>query len=251
MTLPSAAELRAALEPHRHAILELARDLVAIPSENPPGKHYPECVQRIRAELSGRGLPCETIADLNLCSSWGEGRPTVYFHGHYDVVPAQSRAQFQPRVEQGRLHGRGSADMKAGLAGMLYAIVILKELAVPLRGRLCLCVVADEETGGRGGSRSLDEAGRLGQDGIAMLTMEPTGGTIWNANRGALTLEVTVRGRTAHVGLQHEGVNAFDRDDRGCPRLPGAEAHGGIAQDALPHQPPGGGPLDPHAGRQG
>ncbi|MCW5850154.1 MAG: M20/M25/M40 family metallo-hydrolase [Anaerolineae bacterium] len=85
------------------------------------------------------------------------------FHGHYDVVPAQRRDQFEPRVENGWLHGRGAADMKAGLASMIYAAYLLKELAVPLPGRVGLCLVADEETGGQGGSRYLEAIGRLGR----------------------------------------------------------------------------------------
>jgi acetylornithine deacetylase/succinyl-diaminopimelate desuccinylase-like protein len=68
----------------------------------------------------------------------------------------------------------------------------------------------DEETGGQGGSRYLQELGVLGQDALAMLTPEPTSGVIWNANRGAVTLQITVRGKAAHVGLQHEGINAFE-----------------------------------------
>src|SRR5262249_57996496 len=62
-----------------------------------------------------------------------------------------------------------------------------------------------------GGSAHLDQLGLLGQDAVAMLTPEPTSGVIWNANRGAITLQVTVKGRAAHVGLQHQGVNAFER----------------------------------------
>jgi acetylornithine deacetylase/succinyl-diaminopimelate desuccinylase family protein len=147
----------------------------------------------------------------NLLSFYGNGQRTLYFHGHYDVVPAHSREQFAPRVEKGRLYGRGSADMKAGLASMIYATALLKECKVPLRGRIGLCLVADEETGGQGGSRYLDEIGLLGKDGFAMITPEPTSGVIWNANRGAITLRITVKGKAAHVGLQHQGVNAFER----------------------------------------
>jgi len=147
----------------------------------------------------------------NLLSFHGDGRRTLYFHGHYDVVPAQSREQFTPRVEKGRLIGRGSADMKAGLASMIYATALLKECRIPLKGRVGLCIVADEETGGQGGSRYLDEVGLLGADGVAMLTPEPTSGVIWNANRGAVTLRITVKGKAAHVGLQHQGVNAFEQ----------------------------------------
>jgi acetylornithine deacetylase/succinyl-diaminopimelate desuccinylase-like protein len=71
--------------------------------------------------------------------------------------------------------------------------------------------VADEETGGRGGSGHLDQIGLLGQNALAMLTPEPTSGVIWNANRGAITLQLAVKGRAAHVGLQHQGINAFEQ----------------------------------------
>jgi acetylornithine deacetylase/succinyl-diaminopimelate desuccinylase-like protein len=101
--------------------------------------------------------------------------------------------------------------MKSALAAMIYAAYLLKELKVPLLGRIGLCLVADEETGGRGGSGYLEQIGLLGQNAVAMLTPEPTSGVIWNASRGAITLQVTVRGRSAHVGLQHQGINAFER----------------------------------------
>ncbi|PYQ22051.1 MAG: hypothetical protein DMF79_06770, partial [Acidobacteria bacterium] len=125
-------------------------------------------------------------------------------------MPAQRREQFEPHLQLGRLYGRGTADMKGGLAAMILAVRALKDLHVPLRGRVALCVVPDEETAGPRGSRRLAEMGLLGADGIAMLTAEPTSGVIWNANRGAVTLRVTIRGKHAHVGLQHQGVNAFE-----------------------------------------
>src|SRR5262249_49917459 len=62
-----------------------------------------------------------------------------------------------------------------------------------------------------GGAARSGPPASLGQDAVAMLTPEPTSGVIWNANRGAITLQVTVKGRSAHVGLQHQGVNAFER----------------------------------------
>jgi succinyl-diaminopimelate desuccinylase len=211
--------LAKALEDHGEGILALAGDLIRIPSENPPGDHYRECAERIRSELDRLDLPCQVVEvpgfperpRYNLLAFHGEGRRTLYFHGHYDVVPAQRRDQFVPRTENGRLIGRGSADMKAAVAGMIHAAAAVKECGIPLRGRIGLCIVADEETGGQGGSRYLDEIGLLGKDAIAMLTPEPTGGAVWNANRGAITLRVTVKGKSAHVGLQHQGVNAFEQ----------------------------------------
>jgi acetylornithine deacetylase/succinyl-diaminopimelate desuccinylase family protein len=207
------------LENRKGAILALARDLIRIPTENPPGVRYRECAERLRLELEKLGLPPEIIEApgfpehprFNLLSVHGGQGPVVYFHGHYDVVPAQDPGQFVPQERNGRLIGRGAADMKPALASMIYAVALLKRLAVPLKGRIGICLVADEETGGQGGSGYLDRIGRLGKDAVAMLTPEPTSGDVWNANRGAITLRVTVRGKSAHVGLQHQGINAFER----------------------------------------
>jgi acetylornithine deacetylase/succinyl-diaminopimelate desuccinylase family protein len=230
MELQSA--LRGALVAHEGAILAFSQDLIRIPSENPPGNHYRDCAERIRQELERLGIACRVLespgyADrprFNILGSHGDGRPTVYFHGHSDVVPAQSHEQFTPRIEAGRLHGRGASDMKAGLASMIYAVRLLKELRVPLKGRIGLCIVADEETGGQGGSCHLDKIGLLGQDAIAMLTPEPTSGVVWNANRGALTLRITVKGKAAHVGLQHQGVNAFEQMMKAAVALQGLKS---------------------------
>jgi acetylornithine deacetylase/succinyl-diaminopimelate desuccinylase-like protein len=101
--------------------------------------------------------------------------------------------------------------MKSGLAAMIYAAVALRDCGIKLDGRIGLVFVPDEETAGARGSRHLAGRGLLGEDGIGMLTPEPTGGVVWNANRGAITLQVSVRGKSAHVGRQHEGVNAFER----------------------------------------
>ena len=217
--MDSRAMLKHALDAHKDEILAFAQDLISIPTENPPGNCYRQCADRIRAELDRLGLTYQVVEApgfsgrprYNFLGFHGDGQRTLYFHGHYDVVPAQSRDQFIPQIENGRLVGRGSADMKAGVAGMIYAAALLKECAIPLNGRLGLCIVADEETGGQGGSRYLDEVGLLGKDAFGMLTPEPTSGVVWNANRGAITLRITVKGKYAHVGLQHEGINAFER----------------------------------------
>jgi acetylornithine deacetylase/succinyl-diaminopimelate desuccinylase-like protein len=82
-----------------------------------------------------------------------------------------------------------------------------------------LTLVPNEETGGEGGSAWLAAQGRLGRSGIGMLLAEPTSGVVWNANRGAITLRVRVLGKSAHVGLQHQGENAFERMHRVVERL--------------------------------
>jgi succinyl-diaminopimelate desuccinylase len=142
--------------------------------------------------------------------SVGSGTELVYYHGHFDVVPAQDRSQFEPVRRDGRIIGRGTADMKGGLVSMLYGAAAARELDL-LDGRtIVFHFVCDEETGGTAGSGHLRDAGLIDRDAVAMLTAEPTGGVIWHACRGAITLRVRTSGREAHVGYVHEGVNAFE-----------------------------------------
>ena len=140
----------------------------------------------------------------------GDGDRLVYFHGHFDVVPAQSPSQFDPQRRDGRIVGRGTADMKGGLVSMLYGAAAARELGLLDGRRIVLHFVCDEETGSTAGSGHLREAGLIDPGALAMLTAEPTGGVIWNEARGAITLRVTTRGREAHIGYLRDGVNAFE-----------------------------------------
>jgi len=193
------------------AMLDLTKRLIAIPSENPPGNHYEECARTLFDELDRLGFDDVRREGACVLASAGTGPRTLYFSGHYDVVPAQSRDQFQPRVDGVNLFGRGSSDMKSGLAAMIHAAAGARDEGLLQTGRIGIVLVPDEETAGPRGSRDLDASGLLGRNGVGMLTPEPTGGVIWNANRGAISLRATLRGKAAHVGRQFEGVNAFER----------------------------------------
>jgi len=197
-------------------LITTTNHLIKIATKNPPAHAYPECVAALVDLVEDAGLDAEVV---DVAMPGGPPRsvvrgfvgtgPTLWFHGHYDVVPAQNAGQFAPEVRDGMLLGRGSADMKGGLAAMILAARAIGEAGAALRGRLGLVFVPDEETGGAGGSAALVRAGLLGEDGIGMLSPEPTGGIAWNACRGAISLRVTVHGTSAHVGLSHSGVNAF------------------------------------------
>jgi acetylornithine deacetylase/succinyl-diaminopimelate desuccinylase family protein len=210
---------------YRDDMLQFTQQLVAIATENPPGVFYKPCVDAIRGKLMELELDCEIIEVPDteagsesgkfprycILSHYGAGERTLYFHGHYDVVPAVSKEQFQPYVKGGNLFGRGSSDMKSGLAAMIYAIKAIQAAHVELDGQIGLTIVPDEETGGKLGSQYLSKKSMLGRNGIGMLLAEPTGGVIWNANRGAISLRVNVKGKPAHVGLQYRGINAFEQ----------------------------------------
>jgi acetylornithine deacetylase/succinyl-diaminopimelate desuccinylase family protein len=197
-------------------------ELVSVPTENPPGKNYRACVNLLESRVRQAGLSCERLVSGGsvddvldppecLLATYGTGPRALYFHGHYDVVPAQACEQFQPQRKEYFLFGRGSCDMKGGIVAMLYAISALKESRTDLNGRIGLALVPNEETGGQGGTAWLARQGLLGRDGVGMLLPEPTSGVVWNANRGAISLRVRVFGKSAHVGLQHQGENAFER----------------------------------------
>ena len=193
------------------AMLDLAQRLIAIRSENPPGSQYEECARTLFDELDRLSFDDVRREGACVLASVGTAPRTLYFSGHYDVVPAQSLDQFQPIVRGANLFGRGSSDMKSGLAAMIHAAAAARDEGLLKMGRIGIVLVPDEETAGPRGSRDLDARGLLGRNAVGMLTPEPTGGVIWNANRGAISLRATKRGKAAHVGRQFEGVNAFER----------------------------------------
>jgi len=194
-------------------LLELAGDLIRIPSENPPG----DCTQigRFIADLLDRAGFAPEVLDA------GDGRLSVVVHhgdvgagdrhlvlaGHTDVVPVgdTSRWSFPPLagdVVDGFLRGRGASDMKAGLAGILHAGIVLRRLGVPLRGRLSLVAVPDEEQGGPRGADWLLDTGALdGATGAVIAEpAERTHPTI--GQKGSNWFRLTIDGRPGHGSLQ-------------------------------------------------
>jgi succinyl-diaminopimelate desuccinylase len=214
-----AAEVQAWLESRADEMAALLEQLVAIDTENPPGRGLGRCGRVLQHALERLDLspelielaPSRELEDPCIVrAAVGDGPGTIYFHGHFDVVPAQDPAQFRPRRHDGRITGRGSADMKGGLVSMLYGALAARALGLLADRRIVLHFVCDEETGSVAGSGHLREAGLIDADAVAMLTSEPTGGVIWHACRGAITLRVQTSGREAHVGYVHQGINAFE-----------------------------------------
>ena len=214
-----AVEVQRRVDARADEMAALLEELVAIETENPPGRKLGRCGRVLHDAMESLGLspelielpPSRELEDPCIVrGSAGDGPRTVYFHGHFDVVPAQDPAQFLPQRRDGRISGRGSADMKGGLVSMLYGAVAARELGLLGERRIVFHFVCDEETGSEAGSGHLRRAGLIDPDAVAMLTAEPTGGVVWHACRGAITLRVELKGREAHVGQAHLGVNAFE-----------------------------------------
>jgi succinyl-diaminopimelate desuccinylase len=231
-----AADVRDWLKSRTDEMAELLEKLVAVDTENPPGRGLGQCGRVLRDAMERLGLSPEVIElaptgqleePCIVRGVVGDGARTVYYHGHFDVVPAQTPGQFRPERRDGKIIGRGTADMKGGLVSMLYGAAAAQQLGLLVNGRIVFHFVCDEETGSVVGSGHLREAGLIDHEALAMVTAEPTGGVVWHANRGAITLRVNVRGREAHVGQAHLGINAFERMIRV------AEPLGSLARELL------------------
>lgn len=206
------------LASYRHEMIDTLCYLIAFETANPPGKSYLKCVDYISGLLREWGIQHDIITVPNgeyprfcivgTCGIDGEG---IHLHGHYDVVPPISMAQYIPRIEKNCLYGRGSSDMKSGLVVLLYTLRIINECKVDLKEKITFSIVPDEETGGILGTKYLFDNGILPMSKGGMLMPEPTSGVIWNANKGALTCRVTVKGKAAHVSLEQQGSNAFEK----------------------------------------
>jgi len=202
----------------RQQIIKTLSDLVSIPTSNPPGDSYRECADYLSGLLSKWRIqhriirvPYGDYPRFSILGLLGKGREGLHFHGHYDVVPAFSPEQFEPCLKRDSLFGRGSSDMKGGLVAMLFALRIIKEMSLDLARPLSFSLVPDEETGGCLGTQYLMERGFFPRNLKGMLMPEPTSGVIWNSNKGGLTLRIAIKGRSAHVGLAQEGINAFEQ----------------------------------------
>jgi acetylornithine deacetylase/succinyl-diaminopimelate desuccinylase-like protein len=211
-------EVLAWLDSRADEIAELLVRLVACETENPPGRYLAGCAVLLGEAMDRLGLkpeileltPTAALAEPRIVrGAAGDSARVVYFHGHFDVVPVQDRAQFRAVRRDGRITGRGTADMKGGIVSMLYGAAAAQELGLLDRGRIVIHLVCDEETGSAVGSGQLRERNLIDRNAVAMLTAEQSGEVIWNTARGALSLRVDVHGRAAHVGEAFKGVNSF------------------------------------------
>ena len=202
----------------RDAVVELTRALVAVDTQNPPGNERP-AADVARQALEPFGARFEEVEPepgrTSLLATIGTGdgsRPTLLVNGHLDVVPVDAARwahdPFRAELDDGRLYGRGTSDMKGGVAAAVEALSALHRAGRQPACDLAFHLVADEERGGRLGTAALVERGVLRAD--ACLVPEPTGLAVCVAERGLLTATITVRGRPAHGGQPGDGVSAIE-----------------------------------------
>ena len=217
------------IEEMRDEIIEITADFVKIPNVNPPGENYPKFtdyyakrtkeigleatiieVPKERVEAMGYELP-RTNALATLRGT--EGKPVLHMNGHFDVVPVGSswtRDPFGAEIEDGKLYGRGASDMKGSIAAQLMAAVAIKRAGIKLKGTIVCSATCDEETGGQLGAGYVVEKGYGDADYGINSDSGPTD-AVSLGHRGAMWMEITTKGVTAHGSVPHKGVNAVEK----------------------------------------
>ena len=202
----------------------LLRDLVAIPSVNPMGRPLqgPEILEhRVTAYLDDYfrrlGVPFErqSVAPLreNIVARCDlpSAKRTIIFEAHQDTVPTDNMTidPFAPRIENGRLYGRGSCDIKGGMAAMLAAFSrIVREQPKGVANLIMACAVDEEHT-----SLGVNRLAQTLKADMAVVA-EPTQLNIVHAHKGLCRWHLTVSGRACHSSAPEQGVNAVYRMGR-------------------------------------
>ena len=204
----------AAVDPHE--VVRFTQTLIGAPSENPGGSEE-EVAEITEGLLVALGAAPRIVRGEagrpSVVARIGDGsRPRLAWNGHLDVVPAGDpetwdHPPFGGELVDGRIVGRGAADMKGAVGAALAAVAALGRGAVELGGTLDLHLVADEEMAGLNGTQVLLEQGLLDQD--AAIVGEATSLDLALAERGGAWVVATARGRAAHGSRPHLGVNAI------------------------------------------
>lgn len=189
---------------------DLAEQLIACRSVTPEDAG---CQAILAQRLAAAGFGCEEIRCGEVSNLWarrGSGRPVLCFAGHTDVVPPGPLEQwlsdpFTPTVRDGKLFGRGAADMKSSIAAFVVAAEAYVRERPDHRGSIALLVTSDEEGPAVDGTaRVVERLGKRGERIDYCIVGEPSsvdalGDTIKNGRRGSLSGKLTVRGLQGHI----------------------------------------------------
>ena len=221
------SKFRQRVEDKREELISLTQDLVKIPTVNPPGEFYSDCVEYLNKRFKSKGFDTQIIRAIgspgdtdryprqNIVAniSNGEG-PCVHFNSHIDVVAVGSgwtQPPFEGKVVGDKIYGRGSCDMKGGLAASIIAVESYLELNPNFTGSIELSGTADEETGGYGGVGYLAEKGILAKPRIDhVIIPEPLNkDRICLGHRGVWWAEIETLGKIAHGSMPFDGDSAI------------------------------------------
>ncbi|HVS14395.1 MAG TPA: acetylornithine deacetylase/succinyl-diaminopimelate desuccinylase family protein [Thermoanaerobaculia bacterium] len=217
------------VERARDELAELTASLIRVPTVNPPGRDYRACAELVGDWLGARGFAVDYLAaedrpehtpehprwNVVALRSGESARPLVHLNGHLDVVPVGEGWTLDPFagvIRDGRVYGRGSCDMKGGLAAAMMAAEALRRAGARLRGSIEISGTADEESGGFAGVAHLARCGRLTSERVDhVIIPEPLGvDRICLGHRGVYWFRVVAHGRIGHGSMPYLGVSAID-----------------------------------------
>lgn len=248
---PAERSIVAQVERLANELVEFTRELVRIPTVNPPGDCYTACAELIGKRLRDLGYRVETLpaTDLpehtpehpriNVVGTTGSGdQPLLHFNGHYDVVPSGAGWTLDPfgaELRDGRIFGRGTCDQKAGIAASMYAVEAVRRAGIDLRGTVEQSATADEESGGFAGVAWLCQTGRINRDRqrFVVITEPLDPERVCIGHRGVYWFQLTTVGRVGHGSMPGLAVNAAENmarviqaiEDELKPRLKQRRSH--------------------------
>ena len=228
MTSEAEDRIIAGIGARRADLVALTQDLIRIPTLNPPGRNYLEICEYLADRLGRQGFTVDLIraegapGDSPAHPRWNmvarkEGArhgDCVHFNSHHDVVEVGhgwTRDPFGAEVEGDRIYGRGSCDMKGGLAASIIAAEAFIAACPDFRGAIEISATADEETGGYGGVAYLAEQGRFDPARVQhVIIPEPLHkDRICLGHRGVWWAEIETKGRIAHGSMPFLGDSAI------------------------------------------
>ncbi len=198
-------------------VIAFLRQLVQIPSVNPPGdvrEAIQVCADKLKSEGFDVSFVTEEEPKPNMVAELKRGDgPTLLFNAHLDVVPtgqesAWSHPPFAADVAEGKVYGRGAGDDKASVTAQVMGAIALARSGVAINGKLIVNEVADEEIGGALGAQLIAKSESIKPDFV--IVGEQTMNRICIGEKGGAGTRVTVFGRAAHGALPWEGVNAIE-----------------------------------------
>jgi succinyl-diaminopimelate desuccinylase len=240
------ATLSDRIDAKRDDLIALTQDLVRIPTLNPPGENYREICGYLAERLGERGFEIQMIrgegtpGDSKKYPRWNivarkEGPrkgDCVHFNSHTDVVEVGqgwTKDPFGAELEDGRIYGRGTCDMKGGLAASIIAVEAFLEVCPDYAGSIEISGTADEETGGYGGVAYLAEHGHYDHVDHVIIPEPLQKDRICLGHRGVWWAELETHGEIAHgsmpflgdCAVRHMGAVLSEMETSLFPKLAG------------------------------
>lgn len=213
-------------------VTDFTSKLVGFASINPPGDEL-EILQYLNGLLTEVGFETELVffgeRRGNLIARYGPQDDPICLSGHVDVVPLGlkdwSQSPFEPKVVDGKLYGRGTTDMKGGVAAMLIAASRLIANGEALKRGILVVITGGEETGCDGVQALMD---RSDLKAGMLLIPEPSSNIPLVGHKGAFWIRLMASGKTAHGSMPEQGDNAAYKLVDAISRLKAAQVPGGV-----------------------